>query len=195
MGRILLHMTMSLDGMVAGPNGELDWIANDTLLNQDHLERLQGAKLLLLGSGVIPEMSRFWVAAERDENMDLLMRNVGRAMNEVPKIVYSHRNITVDWQNSTVHVIGDNESFVNDVKRVRDETDGTIIVYGGVRFARSLVQNDLLDEIHFDICPLMLGVGQPLFVDLTHRTDLKLRESAIYDSGAAMLHYDVVKPA
>jgi len=193
MGRILLHMTMSLDGMVAGPNGELDWIANDTPLNQDHLERLQQAKLLLLGSGVIPEMSRFWVAAERDEDMDLLMRNVGRAMNEVPKIVYSHRNITVDWQNSTVHVIGDNDSFMEDVKRVRDETDGTIIVYGGVRFARSLVQNDLLDEIHFDICPLMLGVGQPLFVDLKHRTDLKLRESAVYDSGAAMLHYDVVR--
>jgi len=193
MGRILLHMTMSLDGMVAGPNGELDWIANDTPLNQDHLERLQQAKLLLLGSGVIPEMSRFWVAAERDEDMDLLMRNVGRAMNEVPKIVYSHRNITVDWQNSTVHVIGDNDSFMEDVKRARDETDGTIIVYGGVRFARSLVQNDLLDEIHFDICPLMLGVGQPLFVDLKHRTDLKLRESAVYDSGAAMLHYDVVR--
>jgi dihydrofolate reductase len=55
------------------------------------------------------------------------------------------------------------------------------------------VQQDLLDEIHLDVCPVILGVGQPLFTDLTHRTHLRLRETVTYDSGATMMHYEVVK--
>lgn len=192
MGRIILQMMISVDGMISGPQGELDWIANDEPLNQDHLARLERADAVILGAGGY-SMSSFWTAAEHDEKAEAIMRDLGRAMNKIPKIVYSHKDMPVDWRNTKVHVVKDDKTLVEDVERLKRETEGTIICYGGVRFARTLAQQDLLDEIHLDTCPVILGVGQSLFTDLTHRTNLRLRESVTYNSGAMMVHYEVVK--
>ncbi len=192
MGRLLLQMMISLDGMVSGPQGNLDWIANDEPLNQDHLARLEQADAVILGSGGY-SMSSFWTAAEHDDEAEAIIRDVGRAINKIPKIVYSHHNMPVDWRNTTVHVVKDDRALVEDVQRLKRETEGTIISYGGVRFARTLVQQDLLDEIHLDICPVILGVGEPLFTDVAHRTNLRLRHTETYKSGATMVHYEVVK--
>lgn len=192
MGRLMLHMMISVDGMVSGPQGELDWIATDEPLNQDHLARLEQADAVLLGAGGYA-MSSFWTAAEQDEKAEAIIRDLGRAMNKIRKIVYSHQDMPVDWRNTTVHVVKDDKALVEDVERLKRETKGTLLCYGGVRFARTLVQQGLLDEIHLDVCPVLLGVGQPLFTDLMHRTNLRLRETVTYDSGATMMHYEVVK--
>ena len=58
---------------------------------------------------------------------------------------------------------------------------------------QTFVQQDLLDEIHLDMCPVILGVGKPLFTDLTHRTNLRLRQAVPYDSGATTMYYEAVK--
>jgi len=192
MGRIILHMMISVDGMVSGPQGELDWIANDEPLNQDHLARLEQADAVLLGAGGY-SMSSFWTAAEHDEKAEAIIKDLGRAINKIPKIVYSHKDMPVDWRNTKVHVVKDDNALVEDVERLKRETEGPLLCYGGVRFARTLVQQDLLDEIHLDVCPVILGVGQPLFTDLMRRTNLRLRETVTYDSGATMMHYEVVK--
>jgi len=192
MGRIILQMMISVDGMVSGPKGELDWIAQDEPVNQDHLARLEQADVVILGAGGY-SMSSFWTAAEHDKKAEAIIRDLGRAINEIPKIVYSHKDMPVDWRNTKVQVVKDDKALVEDIGRLKRKTEGTILCYGGVRFARSLVQQDLLDEIHLDICPVILGVGQPLFTDLAHRTNLRLLESVTYDSGATMVHYEAVK--
>lgn len=195
MGRIVLQMMISLDGMVSGPKGEMDWISLSEALNQDHKSRLEQAEAAVLGAGSYSEMSSYWKAAEHDQKAEPLMRDIGRAMNAVRKIVYSHKTIPVDWRNAKVHTVKDDKAFVEDVQRLQREGAGTILVYGGVQLARSFIQHHLLDEIYLDICPVILGGGQPLFADLTHRTNLRLRETVAYDSGATMVHYDVVKTA
>jgi dihydrofolate reductase len=192
MGRLLLQMMISLDGMVSGSQGQLDWIAMDEPIVQDHLARLKQAKLLILGAGVIPEMSSYWTAAEKDEKTDPGLRELGRAMNHVRKVVYSHAHRQLDWQNAELHVVKDDDAFVQDVRRLKQETQGTFITYGGVRLARSCVRHALVDEIHLDICPIVLGAGQALFSDSTPRINLRLRESATYESGATMVHYECV---
>ena len=193
MGRLLLHMMISVDGMVSGPGGELDWIANDKELERDHLAKLKQADAVLFGAGVYPEIPRFWRTTADDEKAEAIYREIGQAMNKVPKIVYSHQDMPAEWQGDKVHVVEGDKALVEDVERLKRETEGTLLCYGGVRFARTLVQQDLLDEVHLDICPVILGVGQPLFTDLTHRTNLRLRESVTYDSGATMMHYEVAK--
>ncbi|SRR6266568_189860 len=193
MGRIILQMMISADGMVSGPKGELDWIAGDEALEQDHLARLEQADAMIIGAGLYPEMPRFWRDTAADEKAGATSRAIGRAMNKVHKIVYSHEDMSTEWEGDKVHVIKNDEMLVEDVQRLKRETQGTIICYGGVRFARSLVRNDLLDEIHLDVCPVILGQGQLLFTELTHRTKLRLLGSVTYDSGATMMHYEVVK--
>lgn len=193
MGRIILQMMISLDGMVSGPHGELDWLAIDVPLNLAHKTILEQAGTAILGAGAYPEMSSYWMAAEKDEKADALVRDFGRAMNEVPKIIYSHNTMPVSWRNAKIHVVKDDNALAQDVHRLKKETEGTILVYGGVRMARTFIQQDLLDEIHLDICPVILGTGQPLFTDLTHRTTLRLRQAITYATDASEMIYEVVK--
>lgn len=184
---------ISVDGMVSGPKGELDWIASDKDLEQDHLARIEQAKVAIMGAGLYSDMPRFWREAADDENAEAITRDIGRAITKTPKIVYSHEDKPAEWEGDEVRNIKDDKALVEDVQRLKQETEGTIVCYGGVRFARSLLQNDLVDEIHLDVCPVILGEGQPLFTDLTHRTKLQLLESVTYDSGATMMHYEVVR--
>ncbi|HTE46020.1 MAG TPA: dihydrofolate reductase family protein [Gemmatimonadaceae bacterium] len=191
MGRIVLQMMISVDGMVSGPHGELDWIANDEPLSRAHQDKLEHAEVAVLGAGSYSEMSSYWMAAEHDEKADPVLRDIGRAMNAIRKVVYSHHDMPIEWRNAKVHVVADDKALVEDVQRLKQETEGTIIVYGGVRLARSFVQQDLPDEIHLVICPVILGAGQPLFTDLTHRTNLRVRQAVTHDSGATAMYYDV----
>ena len=193
MGRIILQMHISVDGMVSGPKGELDWIASDESLNRVRLAALEQADVAVLGAGAYPEMSSYWTAAEHDEKAEAVIRDIGRVINQIPKVVYGRKKIPVDWGNTTVRVVGDDNAFVDDVHRLKRETEGNIIVYGGVRLARSFVQQDLVNEIQLDVSPIILGAGQPLFVDLTDRKNLRLRQTIAYGSGATNLHYEVVK--
>jgi dihydrofolate reductase len=99
----------------------------------------------------------------------------------------------VSWRNAKIHVVKDDNALVEDVHRLKQETEGSILVYGGVRLARSFIKQNLMDEIHLDICPVILGAGQPLFTDLTHRTPLRLREAITYATGASEMIYELVK--
>lgn len=193
MGHIVLQMMISVDGMVSGPQGELDWIANDESLNRANLEILRKADVAVLGAGSYPEMSSYWTAAESDESADAILRDIGRAMNEIRKVVYSHHDMPASWRNTEIHIVGDDSALVKDVQRLKQDTGGIIMVYGGVRLARTFVQHDLPDEIHLSICPIVLGVGQPLFTELTNRTNLRLRKTVPYDSGATEMHYEVTR--
>jgi len=195
MGHMVLQMMMTLDGMVSGPKGELDWIATDEPIAREHLARLKQAELLILGAGVIGEMSRYWIAAEKVEKADRVTQEIGRAMNAARKVVYSHHDQKIDWRNAELHVAKDDTALVEDVKRLKHETKGTIVTYGGVRMARSLLQHGLIDEIHLDICPIVLAGGQPLFTDTTQRRKLRPLKHATHPSGTPMHHYNVPQSA
>jgi len=195
MGRIILQMHISVDGMVSGPKGELDWIASDESLLRVRLAALEQADVAVLGAGAYAEMSSYWTAAEHDKKAEAVIRNIGRVINAIPKVVYGRKDMPVDWRNTTVRVVDDDNAFLNDVHRLKRDTAGNILVYGGVRLARSFVQHDLVDEIQLDVSPIILGEGQPLFFDLTDRKSLRLRQTITYDSGATNMQYEVVKAA
>ena len=195
MGQLRLQLMMTIDGMVSGPRGELDWMADDAQLEREHLAKLKEAELLVLGAGVIPEMSDFWLKAENDESASDVMRQIGRAMNDKRKVVYSHHQTPIEWRNARLHVVESDDALVEDVQRLKRENTGMIMAYGGVRMARSLLQQHLVDELELDICPVVLGAGQPLFTDPEHRSQLQLRESSSYESGATMVLYDLTAPA
>lgn len=132
---------------------------------------------------------------KHDEKTDAVVRDIGRAINRIRTVVYSHHELPLSWHNSEVHVVADDNALVADVQRLKRETKGTIMLYGGVRLARSFVQRNLPDEIHLVICPVILGAGQPLFTDLVSRRQLRLREAKTYDSGATAMQYEMVKGA
>jgi len=192
MGRVTLQMMMSLDGMLSGPKGEMDWIALDDPLNQDHLARLGRADVVIMGAGA-SAMSTYWTAAEHDNKAKEVFRALGRAINQIPKVIYSHKTRSVDWRNAKVHVVADDRALAEDIARLKRDSERSVLCYGGVRFARTLLKQHLVDELALDICPLILGVGESLFTGLTDRTNLRLDESVKYDSGAVLMRYVVAR--
>ena len=198
MGRLLLQMMISVDGMVSGPKGELDWLTDwldDESLNQYHLKMLKQSNLILLGAGGGPGMIKYWDDAQHDKKMSPLMHEMARAMTETPKVIYSHQRRQVEGKNTDVHVVADDDAFIRDVKRTKQETDGPIITYGGVRLAHSFLQHGLLDEILLNVCPIVVGNGQPLFTNEAPKIKLHLRDSTTYKTGATMAHYEMAQAA
>src|SRR5260370_42462791 len=90
-------MMISVDGMISGPQGELDWIADDEPLNRVHLAVLEQADVIVFGAGSYAGTSSFWTAGEHDEKAEAVMRDLGRAMNKIPKIIYSHKDMPFSW--------------------------------------------------------------------------------------------------
>ena len=84
-----------------------------------------------------------------------------KKMNTMPKYVYSTTLESADWQNSTV-LSGD---FAADIRRVKDEVDGVILVAGSATLVQGLIANDLLDELRLMVFPVTLGGGKRLFGD------------------------------
>jgi dihydrofolate reductase len=189
---MILQMMISVDGMVGGPNGELDWIANDPGISQDHLERLEQASVVVLGRNSYPGMRQAWAGMATDKNAEADMRAIGKAMNETPMVIYGHEDKPVIGDDE-VRVMNNDQELVEDLQRLKRATSGTLVSYGGIGFARSLLRLDLVDELHLDICPVILGKGQTLFTELTQGTQLRLIQSVTHDSGATEMHYEVVR--
>src|SRR5260221_12326819 len=105
MGRIVLQMMISLDGIVQDLEGKLDWIIeDDEKLNQDHLKRLEEAEVLIMGANMYPGLPDYWEAAAKDEKERDAFRAIGRAMNKVNKDVYSHKQMPVTGK-AKLHLI------------------------------------------------------------------------------------------
>ena len=94
-------------------------------------------------------------------------------LNADPKYVVSNTLTDPEWQNTTV-ISGD---VVSGLKRLMDETEGTILVHGSGTLVRTLLENDLVDELRLMIFPTILGRGQRLFPDGIDRLKFKLTES------------------
>lgn len=186
MSTLVLKMSMSLDGFIAGPDGEMDWAmaARSDDSTAWVLRTLQEADVHLIGRGFHDGVAAFWSSAQGP---------MAAAMNDTPKVVASH-SLSAEaapppgglpfagagtWE-SPYLAGGD---LVTDVERLKEHTAGVVLVNGGVRFARSLVSLGLVDEYRLVIAPIALGRGQPLFSDLTQPLDLDLIDTAVFDGG------------
>jgi dihydrofolate reductase len=86
------------------------------------------------------------------------------------------------------------EDAVEFVRKLKTAEGKDICVLGGGDFARTLFETNLIDEIGFNIHPVLLGSGIPLFYEMTHQIDLELIECKTFKNGCVMVSYRVQKP-
>jgi dihydrofolate reductase len=108
----------------------------------------------------------------------------------MPKYVVSSTLKDPDWNNSTV-LAGD---VMQEVSKLKQELDGEIVVAGSVRLVRTLMENDLVDELRLMIYPVVLGAGERLFGDTSGERPVRLVETRTVDD-LAYLTYKVVREA
>lgn len=185
MRKLKLQVQMTVDGYMAGSNGELDWM---TWNWDDELKRYvsdltRPVDCILLGRKMAGGFISHWanVAANADDPEQAS----GIKFTDTRKVVFTKTLDTCEWDNTEL-AKGD---VVEEVNRLKAEEGGDIIVYGGASFVSSLVEHGLIDEYHLFLNPALLGNGMEIFSRLDARRTLKLANATPFDCGVVALHY------
>jgi dihydrofolate reductase len=183
MARSLIYsMSVSLDGFIAGPDGEIDWGAPDEELHRFHNERVREIGTQLCGRRLY-EVMLFWETVDANPSAPEHVLEFARIWKALPKTVFSTTLTTVEgnWRLAT----GDIAAEVAELKR----QPGKDIAVGGAGLAAACIELGLVDEYQLFICPVVLGGGTPLFPPVSERIELELVETRTFASRVVYARY------
>ncbi len=188
MRKVFIYMNMSLDGFFCGPNGELDWMlrTSDQELNDDTIAIISSADTGIIGYPTAIGMIPFWANAEKDSSASPNDRKLAAVINKQHGVILSNTEAKLDFANSELLVVKNDNDLVEAVKRLKLDPGKNIGVPGGVRTAQKFARLGLVDEFLFIVHPVAIGNGKGLF---TTKIDLQLISTKSYASGVARLHY------
>jgi dihydrofolate reductase len=202
--KLVLKMSVSLDGFVASPSGELDWVFRTSSADSRAwvVDTLREADVHVMGSRSYYDMAAFWPYSDTPFTAP---------MNDVPKVVFSRTGIrdgtrgdrtapdrpeerpgvspTAAVLKSWAEPMVARGDLAEEVRRLKAQPGHVILAHGGVRFARSLAVAGLIDEYRLVVHPVALGQGQALFSELHSPVDLRLISATPFSSGAVALVY------
>ena len=184
MGRIVVTEFVSLDGVVEGPGGGEDFKYGGWSLEINRgdegdkfkLDETLAAEALLLGRVTYEGFAKAWPSREGE---------FADKFNSMPKYVVSSTLTDPEWKNTTV--LG--SDLAAEVKKVRDEHQGDVVVHGSPRLVQALLEHDLVDELRLMVFPVVLGAGKRLFGGTSDKKSLRLVDSKIVGDGVAILVY------
>lgn len=202
MRKVILKMSISIDGFVGGPKGEIDWLfrSMDDEATAWTVEALWQAGAHIMGSRTFRDMAAYWPTSTEP---------FAAPMNQIPKIVFSTRGWPADGHGSTTRALEDARAqaprghdgagagleswstarvalgdLTAEIGRLKEEPGKDVLAHGGASFAQSLVQRGLVDEYRLLVHPVALGRGLPLFSRLPAPLDLDLVEARPFRGGA-----------
>ncbi len=172
--RLILYMSMSLDGFAARRDGTLDWLG-DKQRHAAHRQRavaelLGQTGMLVLGRRGGAEMAQAWPGS---------ISPTGDLMNVLPKVVFSNTLTELDWSNARIS----GRPVEEEIPELKAEPGKDIVIFGGVSFARSLAAHGLIDEYRINVQPVALGDGLPLLQGLPEPQPLELVASTAWADG------------
>jgi len=182
MGKVIYSMGTSLDGFIAGPDGEIDWSAPDEERHRFHNEQTREVAAHLLGRRLYEEML-YWETADRNPSAAEHEIEFARIWRSQPKIVFSR---TLEQVEGNARLVRDGVG--EEVVRLKEQPGGDLSV-GGAGLASTLVELDLIDEYRLFVSPVVLGAGTPYFPPLEQRVDLELVETRTFGSRVVYLRY------
>ena len=179
MRNLKLQIQMTIDGFIAGPNGEMDWTVSDW---DDGLKNYVGkltepVDCIILGRKLAQGFIPYWTSNPSEEGAEKI--------NCTKKIVFSRTLIRSEWDN-TVLAKGDLEEEITELKK---QSGKDIIVYGGAAFVSVLIRMGLIDEYHLFINPVAIGNGMMIFKDFDYKKGLKLIKATAFDCGIVVINY------
>jgi dihydrofolate reductase len=182
MRKVIFGMALSLDGYIAGPEGQGGLPGPDEELHRFHNEQARELGLHVLGRGLYEVMAYWETAEEQNPSAPEYALEFARVWRELPKLVFSKTLATVEG--NTRLSDGDPVAELRELK----QGSGADIAVGGAALAATLTAHDLIDEYRLFATPVVLGGGKPFFADDT-RIDLELVETRTFGSGVVYLRY------
>jgi dihydrofolate reductase len=186
MRNLIFFMHTSLDGFVAGPNGEMDWIKVDDEMFDFVGTMTDLADTALYGRVTYEMMQSYWPTAGDEPNASKHDKEHSAWYNKVSKVVLSKTLQEAGLHNTKI--ISDQLS--DNINKIKQQPGKNILIFGSPRASQSLLNEGLIDGFWLFVNPIILGQGMPLFKDVTCMTKLKLAESKTFASGVIALHYE-----
>jgi dihydrofolate reductase len=190
MRKIVLFMSMSLDGYAEGPKREIDWHRVDDELHGHFNDRLRAMSGFLTGRVTHELMASYWPTADEDPAAPARVAEYAAIWREMPKTVYSrslHGTDRLEWNTIVKHAVDRVE-----ILALKAQPGGDLAL-GGAGLAASLSELDLIDEYRVYIHPVLIGRGRPLFQTVDMRQDLGLVDTRTFGNGVVLLHYARVR--
>lgn len=192
MRKIISFMHISLDGFVAGPNGEMNWIKVDQEIFDHVGKRISETDTALYGRVTYDMMEGYWPTAGDAPNASKHDIEHSKWYSQVHKIVLSKTMKGADLANTTI--ISDNlADRINEIKQSPDGGDKDIALFGSPSATHALMEQNLIDGYWLFVNPVILGEGIPLFTNIKDKIKLKLLASRQFTSGVTELSYIVDK--
>ena len=179
MRKLKLQMQISIDGYIAGINGEMDWMARNwgddikAYVN----ELTAPVDLIIMGRKLAQGFIPHWASMLTPEADDFT-----RKMVETPKVVFTKTLSTSNWDYTTLA----NYDLKTEITMLKAKTGSDIIVYGGGSLAAALIEENLVDELNLFVNPTALGNGIKIFIG---KTPFKLVNSQSFECGIVALKY------
>jgi len=188
--KLIAALQVSLDGLIEGPNGELDWIGSW----EDSFELLPQIDTCVLGGAMYPGYEQYWLAVLADPDGPLPFTGQPPSLGEVeyarfadktPHVVLSRTLESAAWK--TARIVRD----VADIRALKQQPGKHIHAVGGASLVSTLMNGHLVDQLRLTVHPLVLGKGKALFKDVEGRHRLELLETRPLAGGRVSLTYDV----
>jgi dihydrofolate reductase len=185
MGKIVISENVTLDGVVQDPAGAEGfgrggWVGRVGERGREGaakvlLDEALGAEAQLFGRRTYEFLAARWPSRSGE---------LADRLNDMPKYVVSSTLKDPDWNNSTV-LAGD---VIQEVSKLKKELNGEIVVAGSIRLVRTLMENDLVDELRLMIYPVVLGAGERLFGESSDQRPVRLVETRTVDDLAYLTY-------
>jgi dihydrofolate reductase len=175
-------MQITVDGFVAGPEGQLDWMTwdMDKQLGEFIDQLTDTSDTILLGRKMTPGFISYWEGAlAKPESPEY---HFAKRMVGYEKVVFSRTVHHMDGQNVRVH----NGDIVAGVNAIKGKPGKDIVVYGGATFVASLLDHNLIDELNLFVNPVAIGNGMRVFMG---KQPMKLAASSAYPCGIVVSTY------
>lgn len=187
MRKLKLQMQISLDGFVAGPNGEHDWSMGraDEVLWQYMNEVADSADTLLLGRKMAQDFVGHFEAVPPDSPKYAFAKK----MVNFRRVIFT-KTLNEPFGINTELAKGD---FADEINKLKSEAGKDILVYGGVEFVSNLIAGGHVDEFILFTHPLLLAKGMRIFDKLTGQQELTLLSAIPYECGVTVMRYKSVK--
>jgi dihydrofolate reductase len=190
MRKLKLQMQITLDGFVAGPNGENDWVFIPGKQDPEALQKsiefgtelATGCDTLLIGRKLAASgFCNYWENVA-DNQPDNPWNTYAQLIAALHKIAFSSTETTLPCRNLEVK----NGDLATAVQALKEQTGKDILVYGGADFVSSLISLNLIDEYYLIVNPIAIGSGLSIFKE---RKVLELESSTAFKHGKVLNKY------
>jgi dihydrofolate reductase len=185
MGNVVLMMSVSVDGYIEAPGGDLSWQLVDDEVHQHFNDVLSQMGGFLSGRRTYTLMADFWPTADQDPDNAGPVAQFAGIWRDMPKTVYSRTLQHADWNTAVVRDVEPEA-----VRRLASTTPGDLAL-GGAEVASAFLEHGLVDEARLYVHPVVLGAGTALFAPNGPGATLDLLETRTFGNGVVLLHYAV----